>query len=160
MLAEGFHLDIHDAAAEGRADDPARPGRPPRRVDVHPLRSGDKPRGGASGRYRCSRRAKGSRPGLRRKTRSTPTAIFRITSKQAQPGRWIAFRAVNADGSTDECIAAVRRRSRSHVEKGTPSAEGPLTTAASAVVPVQDLRAVQIQPRLLRLGKQQELLAL
>ncbi|MGD9628293.1 MAG: alpha-2-macroglobulin family protein [Pyrinomonadaceae bacterium] len=48
-------------------------------------------------------------------------------SKQAQPGRWIAFRAVNADGLTDNALPAASAISVT-VEKGTPSAEGPLTT--------------------------------
>jgi len=47
-------------------------------------------------------------------------------SKQEQPGRWLAFRAVNADGGTDalpgdSSISVV-------VHSGTPSAEGPLKT--------------------------------
>jgi len=48
-------------------------------------------------------------------------------SKQAQPGRWLAFRVVNADGSITDALPAASGISVV-VEKGTPSAEGPLTT--------------------------------
>jgi uncharacterized protein YfaS (alpha-2-macroglobulin family) len=48
-------------------------------------------------------------------------------AKQAQPGRWVAFRAVNADGSAENALPAASGISVI-VEKGTPSAEGPLTT--------------------------------
>lgn len=48
-------------------------------------------------------------------------------SKQAQPRRWLAFRAVNADGSTANALPAASGISVI-AEKGTPSAEGPLTT--------------------------------
>src|SRR5687767_13123674 len=50
-------------------------------------------------------------------------------AKQSQPGRWIAFRAVNANGETEEAMPGASTISV-HIEKGTPSAEGPLTTAA------------------------------
>lgn len=50
-------------------------------------------------------------------------------SKQAQPGRWLVFRAVNADGSTADALPAATGISVT-VEKGTASAEGPLTTTA------------------------------
>ncbi|MGI8469169.1 MAG: DUF6049 family protein, partial [Pyrinomonadaceae bacterium] len=48
-------------------------------------------------------------------------------AKQAQPNRWLAFRAVNADGSTENALPADSLITVA-VEKGTPSAEGPLTT--------------------------------
>ncbi|HTK26585.1 MAG TPA: MG2 domain-containing protein, partial [Pyrinomonadaceae bacterium] len=48
-------------------------------------------------------------------------------AKQAQPGRWLAFRAINADGSTANAMPAASQITVT-VEKGTPSAEGPLTT--------------------------------
>ena len=48
-------------------------------------------------------------------------------TKQAQPGRWLAFRAVNADGSSENALPAASYISVT-VESGTPSAEGPLTT--------------------------------
>ena len=48
-------------------------------------------------------------------------------AKQAQPGRWLAFRVVNADGSTANAMPAASQIAVT-VEKGTPSAEGPITT--------------------------------
>ncbi|MEO6050175.1 MAG: MG2 domain-containing protein, partial [Pyrinomonadaceae bacterium] len=48
-------------------------------------------------------------------------------SKQAQPRRWLAFRAINSDGLTENALPAASTISVS-VEKGTSSAEGPLTT--------------------------------
>ena len=48
-------------------------------------------------------------------------------SKQAQPRRWLAFRAVNADGSTENALPPASTITVTAV-KGTPSAEGPLTT--------------------------------
>jgi uncharacterized protein YfaS (alpha-2-macroglobulin family) len=47
--------------------------------------------------------------------------------KQAQAGRWLVFRAVNPDGSVENALPAASAISIT-VEKGTPSAEGPLTT--------------------------------
>ncbi len=48
-------------------------------------------------------------------------------SKQAQPKRWLAFRAVNSDGLMENALPPASEISVT-VEKGTPSAEGPLTT--------------------------------
>ena len=48
-------------------------------------------------------------------------------AKQAQPHRWLAFRAVNSDGLPENALPAASSISVT-VEKGTPSAEGPLTT--------------------------------
>ncbi|MBX3243465.1 MAG: hypothetical protein KF685_03225 [Acidobacteria bacterium] len=48
-------------------------------------------------------------------------------AKQAQPGRWLAFRAVNNDGTPDNALPGSSIISVT-IEKGTPSAEGPLTT--------------------------------
>lgn len=48
-------------------------------------------------------------------------------SKQAQPGRWLAFRAINSDGSTQDALPSASSI-QVIIEKGTPSAEGPLTT--------------------------------
>lgn len=48
-------------------------------------------------------------------------------SKQAQPKRWIAFRAINSDGLTENALPGDSVITVT-VEKGTPSAEGPLTT--------------------------------
>jgi alpha-2-macroglobulin len=47
--------------------------------------------------------------------------------KQTQPGRWLAFRAINADGSTENALPGAASIAVT-AEKGTPSAEGPLTT--------------------------------
>lgn len=51
-------------------------------------------------------------------------------AKQAQPGRWLAFRAVSADGSTANAMPGASPIVVT-VEKGTPSAEGPLLTQTS-----------------------------
>ncbi|MGB7210779.1 MAG: Ig-like domain-containing protein, partial [Pyrinomonadaceae bacterium] len=51
-------------------------------------------------------------------------------TKQAQPGRWLAFRAINSDGLTENALPAASAISVT-IEKGTPSAEGPLTTLAA-----------------------------
>ncbi|MEK7857166.1 MAG: Ig-like domain-containing protein, partial [Acidobacteriota bacterium] len=50
-------------------------------------------------------------------------------SKQSQPGRWIAFRALNNDGTPANALPGASPITV-NVEKGTPSAEGPLTTVA------------------------------
>ncbi|MEZ5308177.1 MAG: alpha-2-macroglobulin family protein [Pyrinomonadaceae bacterium] len=50
-------------------------------------------------------------------------------SKNAEPGRWLAFRAVNADGSTENALPGDTSILVS-VPKGSPSAEGPRTTEA------------------------------
>ncbi len=47
--------------------------------------------------------------------------------KQSQPNRFIVFRAVNADGSTENALPGGSTVTVT-AEKGTPSAEGPLTT--------------------------------
>jgi uncharacterized protein YfaS (alpha-2-macroglobulin family) len=48
-------------------------------------------------------------------------------AKQTQPKRWLAFRAVNSDGLTENALPADAAITVT-VNKGTPSAEGPLTT--------------------------------
>jgi len=48
-------------------------------------------------------------------------------TKQAQPHRWMVLRAVSADGSTENALPGASTINVT-VEKGTPSAEGPLTT--------------------------------
>ncbi len=48
-------------------------------------------------------------------------------AKQSQPGRWLAFRAVNPSGGTEDAMPGASAISV-NVEKGTPSDEGPLTT--------------------------------
>ncbi len=49
---------------------------------------------------------------------------------QTQPDRWIALRAINPDGSTEDALPPASAISVT-VEKGTPSAEGPLTTTTA-----------------------------
>lgn len=51
-------------------------------------------------------------------------------AQQAQPGRWLAFRAINSDGLAENALPAASAISVT-IEKGTPSAEGPLTTSAA-----------------------------
>ncbi len=53
-------------------------------------------------------------------------------AKQVQPKRWIAFRAVNSDGLTENALPAASGISV-NVQKGTPSAEGPLPTTKDQV---------------------------
>jgi len=48
-------------------------------------------------------------------------------AKQAQPKRWMVLRAVSADGSTENAMPGASTIMVT-LEKGTPSAEGPLTT--------------------------------
>ena len=48
-------------------------------------------------------------------------------AKQSQPNRWLAFRATNSDGLAENALPADSFITVT-VEKGTPSAEGPLTT--------------------------------
>lgn len=50
-------------------------------------------------------------------------------SKNVQPKRWIAFRTINSDKLTENALPADSAISVI-VKKGTPSAEGPLTTTA------------------------------
>jgi uncharacterized protein YfaS (alpha-2-macroglobulin family) len=61
-------------------------------------------------------------------------------AKQAQPGRWLAFRAVNSDGLTENALPAASGITVS-VEKGTASAEGPLTTTAAQTFGFQTFSA-------------------
>ena len=55
---------------------------------------------------------------------------FAYYIKDVQPNRWLAFRAVNSDGSTANALPADSPVTVT-IEKGTPSAEGPLTTTAA-----------------------------
>lgn len=48
-------------------------------------------------------------------------------AKQAQPGRWLAFRAINTNGGPEDALPPASSI-RVTIGKGTPSAEGPLTT--------------------------------
>ncbi len=54
-------------------------------------------------------------------------ATITYYAKQAQPRRWLVFRALNSDGTIDNALPPASGISVS-VEKGTSSAEGPLTT--------------------------------
>ncbi len=47
--------------------------------------------------------------------------------KQTQPNRWLAFRAMNSDGLTENALPPDSQITVT-IQKGTPSAEGPLTT--------------------------------
>jgi uncharacterized protein YfaS (alpha-2-macroglobulin family) len=51
-------------------------------------------------------------------------------AKQAQPDRWMVLRAVGADGSVENALPGASTITVT-LEKGTPSAEGPLTTDAA-----------------------------
>ncbi len=51
-------------------------------------------------------------------------------AKQAEAGRWLAFRAINSDGLPENALPAASGISVA-IEKGTPSAEGPLTTTTA-----------------------------
>ncbi|HEX3102607.1 MAG TPA: Ig-like domain-containing protein, partial [Pyrinomonadaceae bacterium] len=57
-------------------------------------------------------------------------------TKQAQPHRWLAFRAVNSDGTGDNALPPASPITVT-VQKGTPSAEGPLTTVTPQVYSFQ-----------------------
>ena len=57
-------------------------------------------------------------------------------AKQAQPRRWLVLRAINADGSTTNAMPGASTITVT-VEKGTPSAEGPLTTNGAQTFSVQ-----------------------
>ncbi len=63
---------------------------------------------------------------------ATPEEIAKDESisyyvKNVQPGRWLALRAVNSDGLTENALPADSQITVT-IEKGTPSAEGSLTT--------------------------------
>jgi alpha-2-macroglobulin len=51
-------------------------------------------------------------------------------AKQAQPKRWLAFRALTNERQTENALPSASAITVT-VEKGTPSAEGPLTTTAA-----------------------------
>lgn len=65
-------------------------------------------------------------------------------AKQVQPGRWLAFRAVNSDGLTDNALPAASAITVS-VDKGTPSAEGPLTTVKAQTFGFQTFSPLAFQ---------------
>ncbi|MFT3745575.1 MAG: alpha-2-macroglobulin family protein [Pyrinomonadaceae bacterium] len=68
--------------------------------------------------------------------------VIGYTSKQAQPKRWLAFRAVNSDGLTENALPAASTIQVT-VEKGTASAEGPLTTTAAQSFAFQTYTALK-----------------
>ncbi len=69
-------------------------------------------------------------------------STINYTSKQAQPKRWLAFRALNSDGLTENALPAASTIQVT-VEKGTASAEGPLTTTAAQSFAFQTYTALK-----------------
>lgn len=65
-------------------------------------------------------------------------------AKQAQPGRWLAFRAVNAEGGTENALPGAAAINVT-VEKGTASAEGPLTTTEAQSFGFQTFSALKFE---------------
>jgi uncharacterized protein YfaS (alpha-2-macroglobulin family) len=63
-------------------------------------------------------------------------------AKQAQPGRWLAFRAVNGEGGTENALPAASAINVI-VEKGTASAEGPLKTTEAQSFSFQTFSALK-----------------
>ena len=100
----------------------------------------------AAGRRSC-------RSDWRHRPRSMRDGSISYYAKQAQPKRWLAFRAVNADGSTENALPPASSIMVT-VEKGTPSAEGPLTTLKAQTFSFQTYSPLQISGRLLRLARQ------
>jgi uncharacterized protein YfaS (alpha-2-macroglobulin family) len=64
--------------------------------------------------------------------------------KQAQPNRWLAFRAVNSNGSTENALPGASTINVI-IEKGTPSAEGPLATASAQSFNFQTFSPLKFQ---------------
>jgi len=64
--------------------------------------------------------------------------------KQDHAGRWMAFRAVNADGSTQDALPAASTITV-NVGRGTPSAEGPLTTTKAQTFSFSTFSALKFQ---------------
>lgn len=62
--------------------------------------------------------------------------------QQSQPNRWIAFRAINADGSTENALPGAATIMVT-IGKGTPSAEGPLVTIAAQTFSFQTYGAMK-----------------
>ncbi len=63
-------------------------------------------------------------------------------AKQAQPKRWLAFRAITNENLTENALPAASSIIVS-VEKGTPSAEGPLTTKTAQSYSFQTFGAMK-----------------
>ncbi|MEO8649468.1 MAG: Ig-like domain-containing protein, partial [Acidobacteriota bacterium] len=53
-------------------------------------------------------------------------------AKETQPGRWIAIRAIQSDGTTDNALPAASPITI-NIQKGTASAEGPIVTVKDQV---------------------------
>ncbi len=70
-------------------------------------------------------------------------------AKQAQPKRWLAFRAVTNENLTENALPAASVITVT-IEKGTSSAEGPLTTTQAQTFSFQTYDANEICQRLLR----------
>lgn len=64
--------------------------------------------------------------------------------KQDHARRWMAFRAVNPDGSTQDALPAASTITV-NVDKGTPSAEGPLTTTTAQSFSFSTFNALKFQ---------------
>jgi hypothetical protein len=80
---------------------------------------------------------------------ATPEEIEKDSSvnyyvKQAQPNRWLAVRAVNSDGSTENALPGASTVNVT-IEKGTSSAEGPLTTPAAQSFNFQTFSPLKFQ---------------
>ncbi len=63
-------------------------------------------------------------------------------AKQAQPKRWLAFRAVTNENLTENALPAAAPITVT-IEKGTPSAEGPLTTLKAQAFSFQTYGAMK-----------------
>ncbi|MDQ3713971.1 MAG: MG2 domain-containing protein, partial [Acidobacteriota bacterium] len=63
-------------------------------------------------------------------------------AKQAQPKRWMAFRAITNENLTENALPAASAITVT-VEKGTPSAEGPLTTTQAQTFSFQTYGAMK-----------------
>lgn len=71
----------------------------------------------------------GKRLPIRLATKEEVEASVGYYANINQEGRWLAFRAVNENGSVEDALPGASPINVT-IQKGTPSAEGPLTTAA------------------------------
>jgi uncharacterized protein YfaS (alpha-2-macroglobulin family) len=71
-----------------------------------------------------------------------PTISYYV--KQTQPKRWLAFRAVAADGGTADALPPATYISV-NLPAGTPSAEGPLTTTAAQAFSFQTFSPLHLE---------------
>jgi hypothetical protein len=67
-----------------------------------------------------------------------------VLLEAAQPGRWLAFRAVTTTGAIENALPPASPITVT-VEKGTPSAEGPLTTKAAQTFSFQTYSPLRFQ---------------